>query len=98
MTTPVTVNPATDKQIAFLTKLIATEGLAVDIPDSMTTKQASALINSALEAKAARKAARTSLVAPTPVSLVKTPVVDPEAKKEAVIEALEAALAVLRSL
>jgi organic radical activating enzyme len=112
MTTP-TVNPATDKQIAFLTKLITDKGLSIEVPEEMTTKEASALIDEALEAP--RKKKGVSLVKKAPVSLVKSApmvaapaevspeivAVKDDAKRDAVaavITALEAAIEVLRKL
>jgi organic radical activating enzyme len=83
MTTP-TANPATDKQIAFLTKLISDKGLDIKIPEEMTTKDASALIDEALEAPRKKKGvslvkkAPVSLIKKTPVQVVAAPVVEPD--------------------
>jgi hypothetical protein len=109
MTTP-TTNPATDKQIAFLTKLIGDKGLTIEIPAEMTTKEASALIDEALEAPRKKKGAPVAKKATTPAAIVPVPVAtaptEPvvakaESKDDAVaavISALEAAIAVLRAL
>lgn len=126
MSTTVTT-PATDKQIAFLNKLISEHNLPIVVPDPMTIKEASALIDQAMElaklAKAKRGGwAKRSAAAAAPAKpVVSAPVAQPVAevrpepevkpepepvaiadasdkvKRDAIIQALEAASAALQA-
>lgn len=101
MTAPATpARPATDKQIAFLTKLIDQTGMECEISEELTTKEASALIEKGLdllnakkEAKAAAKVAPVSAPPSAPIPTRKT-----AETSMSMIELLELALEKARAL
>lgn len=103
MTAPTApARPATDKQIAFLTKLIDKTGMECEISEELTTKEASALIDQALEILKAKDDAKAAAKAAAPkVSLTKAAPLPTRQSAEtsmSMIELLELALEKARAL
>jgi len=68
LTAPTVSRPATDKQIAFLTKLVKQTKMECEIGEELTTKEASALIDRALELATEQKAAKAGTPTPAPIT------------------------------